>query len=234
MSAWSELVTFVTTADNWSGSKGIIHRTVEHLRLSLVSVGAAAVVTLPAAAWLGHARRGGLAVQWLVNLGRAIPSLAILTLVFPFALRWGFGLGFWPTFVPLFFLAVPPLFTNTYVGVRTVEPEVVEAARGMGLRPRQVLARVELPAALPIVAAGLRVATLQVVATATLGAFVGFDALGSFINEGFRQQDNGKLLTGAIAVSLLALAIDALLGLLIRRLSPWRRTAPSRLEPAHR
>lgn len=231
MSAVSELVTYVTTGDNWSGGRGIVHRSVEHLRLSLVSVIAAAAMTIPAAAWLGHARRGGVAAHWLVNIGRAVPSLAILSIVFPFALRYGFGLGFWPTFVVLVLLAVPPLFTNTYVGVRTVDPDVVEAARGMGLRPAQVLWRAELPGALPLVAAGVRVATLQVIATATLGAFVGFEGLGSFINEGFRQQDDGKLLTGAIAVSALALAIDGILGLLARRATPWRPALAPRLDP---
>jgi osmoprotectant transport system permease protein len=188
----------------------------------MVSVTAASVVVIPIAAWLGHVRRGGLAAQWLVNLGRAIPSLAILSLVLPFSLRWGFGLGFWPTFVPLVLLAAPPLFTNTYVAVREVDPDVVDAARGMGLPPIQVLTRVEIPTALPVILAGLRIAVLQVIATATLGAFVGFNGLGSFLNEGFRQQDDGKLLTGALAVSLLALVIDGMLGVATRRAAPWR------------
>jgi osmoprotectant transport system permease protein len=235
VSAASDLLTYVTTADHWWGGRGIANRTVEHLRLSLVSVGAAALVTIPVAAWLGHVRRGGVAAQWLVNVGRAVPSLAVLSLVLPFALRYGFGLGFWPTFVALFLLAIPALFTNTYLGIRTVDADVVEAARGMGLRPVQVLIRVELPSALPVVAAGARIATLQVIATATLGAYVGFDGLGSFINEGFRQQDDGKLLTGALAVSLVALAVDAVLGAAARRAMPWRQaitTAPPLLDPA--
>ncbi|MGE0794323.1 MAG: ABC transporter permease [Acidimicrobiia bacterium] len=229
MSAWRELGTFLGDGDNWAGTNGIVHRTVEHLRLSATAVAFGSAMAVPLGAWLGHVRRGGVVVQWVLNIGRAVPSLAILAIVFPLALRYGFGLGFWPTVPALVALAVPPLFANTYAGVAGVDPAVVEAARGMGLRPVQVLTRVELPNALPLVLTGLRVATLQVVATATLGAYVAFNGLGSFINEGFRQQDDGKLLTGALAVAGLALVIDGLLGVAARRSSPWRR--PVRAAP---
>lgn len=220
--AVSQLVDYVTQLDHWRGSRGIAHRTIEHLRLSFLAVGVAGVVAVPLAAWLGHVRRGGVVVQWLVNVGRAIPSLAILALLFPLSLRYGFGLGFWPTLPALVALGIPPMFANTYAGVRDVDPAVVESARAMGLRPWQVLLRVELPTSMPLVLAGVRVATLQVIATATLGAYVAFNGLGSFINEGFRQQDDGKLLTGALAVALVALAVDALFAVLARRATPWR------------
>jgi osmoprotectant transport system permease protein len=222
MSAAHALVTYLGDGDHWVGPKGILHRTSEHLRLSLTAVAFGAAVAWPLGAWLGHIRRGGLVAQWTLNVGRAVPSLAILALVFPLSLEYGFGLGFWPTVPALVALAIPPLFTNTYAGVVGVDPAVIEAAKGMGLRPAQVLTRVELPNALPLILAGLRVATLQVIATATLGAYVAFDALGSFIVEGFSQQDTGKLLTGSLAVSLVALAVDGLLGLAARRASPWR------------
>jgi osmoprotectant transport system permease protein len=223
MGSLHAFLTFLGDAQHWAGPKGIPHRTLEHVRLSLTAVAISAAVGVPLGAWLGHVRRGGLVAQWTLNIGRAVPSLAILAIVFQVSLQWGFGLGFWPTVPALVALAIPPLFANTYAGVAGVDLAVIEAAKGMGLRPAQVLTRVEVPNALPLLIAGLRVATLQVIATATLGAYVGFDALGSFVNEGFRQQDPGKLLTGSVAVALLALVFDAGLGLVARRATPWRR-----------
>lgn len=227
MGAVGDLVSFLTTADNWSGQRGIIHRTTEHLRLSGASLVVSGLIAIPPAVVLGHVRRGGFAAQSVVNIGRAVPSLAIVSILFPLSLQYGFGLGFWPTFGALVLLAAPPMFTNAYTGVRAVDPAVVEASRGMGMRPAQVIGRVEVPSALPLILAGVRVATLQVIATATLGAFVGFNALGSYIYEGFRQQDDGKLLTGALLVSLIALLVDLALGVVARRATPWRRTVLS-------
>lgn len=222
MSMLHEFTTYVTTAANWDGDRGILHRTIEHLRLSGAAVIAAAAVALPSAVWLGHARRGGFIVQSIVNVGRAVPSLAILALLFPLSLHYGFGLGFWPTLVALVILAVPPMFTNAYTAIRSVDPDVVEASRGMGMRPIEVLTRVEVPSGLALILTGVRIATLQVIATATLGAYVGFNGLGSFINEGFRQRDDAKLLTGAVAVALCALVVDQAFGVVSRRAMPWR------------
>jgi osmoprotectant transport system permease protein len=123
--------------------------------------------------------------------------------------------------VALVALALPPIFTNTYAGMIGVDPAVVDAARGMGMRGGEVLVRVELPNALPLLLTGLRISAVQVVATATLGAYVGFQCLGSFINEGFRQQDDGKLLTGAVLVAVLAIATELLFGVGQRLLTPW-------------
>jgi osmoprotectant transport system permease protein len=227
VSAWSELVDFVTTSDNWWGRRGITTRLVDHVRLSAASVGASAAVAIPVALWLGHIRRGGAVAVATVNVGRAIPSFALVALALPLSLRYGFGLGFWPTFVALFFLGLPPIFTNTYAGVVGVEPAVVDAARGMGMRGREVLWRVEAPNALPLVLTGLRVSAVQVVATATLGAFVGFGGLGAFINEGFRQQDDGKLLTGAVLVAALAVITELAFGVVQRSLTPWLTRRPT-------
>ena len=220
---------YVTTASNWSGTRGIGHRTIEHLRLSGAAVIAAALLALPPAVWLGRSKRGGLLAQSIVNVGRAVPSLAILALLFPISLRYGFGLGFWPTFIALVILAAPPMFTNAYTGIRSVDPSMVEASRGMGMRPLEVLTRVEIPSGLALILTGVRIATLQVIATATLGAYVGFNGLGSFINEGFRQRDDAKLLTGAVAVALCALAVDLAFGVLTRRAMPWRAPKPQRV-----
>jgi osmoprotectant transport system permease protein len=118
-------------------------------------------------------------------------------------------------------LAVPPMFTNTYVGVRDVDPAIVEASRGMGMGGRQVLLRVETPIALPLILTGVRVAAVQVVATATLGGLFGLNALGSYIFEGFAQQNDGKLYTGALAVSLLAVLTEIIFSLVVRRATPW-------------
>jgi len=217
---------YVSTSSNWSGTRGIGHRTIEHLRLSGASVLAAALIALPPAVWLGRSKRGGFLAQSIVNIGRAVPSLAILALLFPISLSYGFGLGFWPTFAALVILAVPPMFTNAYTGIRSVDPSIVEASRGMGMRPLEVLTRVEIPSGLALILTGVRIATLQVIATATLGAYVGFNGLGSFINEGFRQRDDAKLLTGAFAVALCALAVDLAFGVITRRAMPWRQPLP--------
>ncbi len=224
-----EFLNYVTTASNWSGTRGIGHRSLEHLRLSGASVLAAALIALPPAVWLGRSKRGGLLAQSIVNIGRAVPSLAILALLFPISLTYGFGLGFWPTFAALVILGVPPMFTNAYTGIRSVDPSIVEASRGMGMRPLEILTRVEIPSGLALILTGIRIATLQVIATATLGAYVGFNGLGSFINEGFRQRDDAKLLTGAVAVAICALAVDLAFGVLTRRAMPWRAPKPQRV-----
>lgn len=227
----NEFLDFVTTGANWSGANGIAHRTVEHLRLALVATLAAAAIALPLATWLGHIRRGGLLAQSVVNIGRAIPSLAVLALVFPLSLQYGFGLGYWPTLIALVILAVPPIFTNAYAGVRSVDPAVVDASLGMGMRPAEVLLRVEIPSGLALILTGVRIAALQVIATATLGAYVGFNGLGSFINEGFRQRDDAKLLTGAVAVALCALVVDLIFGVAARRAMPWRTKGQKERKP---
>jgi osmoprotectant transport system permease protein len=223
VSALGELVDYVTTGANWEGRNGISQAVVDHVRLSAFSVAVAAVVAMPVAVLLGHLRRGGVVAVALVNIGRAIPTFAIVALALPFSLRWGFGLGFWPSAVALVLLGIPPIFTNTYTGVREVDPGVVESARGMGMRGSQVLTRAELPNALPLIITGLRVSAVQVVATATLAALVGYGGLGSLVVRGMSQRDDGKLLTGAVLVALLAILTELLFGVIERRASPWLR-----------
>jgi osmoprotectant transport system permease protein len=221
MGAFQDFTDYVTTSGHWWGDRGIIHRTIEHMRLSGASVIVATAIGAPAAMFFGHVRRGGLAAQSIVNIGRAIPSFALLAFLFPLSLQYGFGLGFWPTLVALVLLAIPPIFTNAYVGVRDVDPAIVEASRGMGMGGRQVLLRVETPIARPLILTGIRLASVQVVATATLGGLFGFNGLGSYIFEGFAQQDDGKLLTGAVSVAVLAIATELLFSLVMRRATPW-------------
>jgi osmoprotectant transport system permease protein len=232
MEALGELWTFLTTADNWWGNRGILLRTWEHLRLSGFSVLVASLIALPAGVYLGHIKRGGVAAVWVVNIGRAIPSFALIVLILPISLTYGFGLGFWPTAFALVLLAIPPIFTNAFTGVRDVDAGTVEAARGMGMQAREVVWGVEVPAALPLIITGLRISSVQVVATATLGAYVGFSGLGSFIVEGFATQDDGKLLAGAILVGTVSLVVELLFGFVQKRLTPWTRHDPrSRRDP---
>jgi osmoprotectant transport system permease protein len=213
---------YLQTDAAWSGRNGIPALTWAHIQISLVSVVIAALVAIPTAVVLGHVRRGALVAVSVVNIGRAIPSFAIMALVLPFSLRYGFGLGFWPTVFALVLLAIPPIFTNTYTGVRDVPDEVVETARGMGMRAGELVRRVEVPVALPLIITGLRVSAVQVVATATLGALVGYRDLGTVIVTGFTSPNKGPMLAGAIAVALLALVTDGLFALASRWLVPWR------------
>jgi osmoprotectant transport system permease protein len=220
---------YLSSDEAWSGSRGLPSLTWAHVRLSTTSVVIAAVIAIPPAVVLGHVRRGALLAVSVVNIGRAIPTFAIMVLILPFSLRWGFGLGFWPTVVALVLLGIPPIFTNTYTGVRDAPPDAVEAARGMGMRAGELIRKVEVPVAWPLIITGLRVTAVQVVATATLGALVGYINLGTPIITGFQQRSQrGALLAAAIAVVLLALLTDALFAWAQRRLAPWR--SPARRE----
>ncbi|HEX5613845.1 MAG TPA: ABC transporter permease [Acidimicrobiia bacterium] len=225
MDAFGDFWTYVTTSDSWWGPNGIANLTWAHVRLAFWSTFAAAVLALPPAIVLGHLHRGGLVAVSLVNLGRAIPSFGVIALVLPFSIEWGFGLGYWPTFVALVLLGVPPIFTNTYTGVRGVDPGIVESARGMGMTSREVVLGVEVPSAMPLIITGVRISAVQIVATATLGALVGFQCLGTLVVQGIAQFDDGKLVTGAVLVALLAILVEVALGLVQRRVTPWASRA---------
>lgn len=233
MGAIGEFVEYITTAGNWTGPKGLGNLALRQVVVSLVAVAAAATLAVPAGLAAGHRRRGGLAAVSVANIGRALPSFAVLVLAFGVFSQWGRGLSIWPTAVALTLLAIPPMFTNTFTGVRNVDPQVRDAAIGMGMRRFELLRQVETPLALPMILTGVRVSASQVVATATLGAWVGFQCLGTLIFEGFAQQDNGKILTGAISVSLLTIATELVFAAIERRATPWVRgpSAPTPLRP---
>ena len=222
--SWRQMLDYLGSDAAWSGRNGLPALTWAHVKISLVAMLIASAVAVPAGVVLGHVKRGALAAVTVVNIGRAIPSFAILALLLPFSLRYGFGLGFWPTIVALVLLAIPPIFTNTYTGVRDVPDDAVDAARGMGMRGVEQVRKVELPVAVPLILTGLRVSAVQVIATATLGALVGYRDLGTPIVSGFTSPDKGPLLAGAIAVALLALLTDALFAVVQRLAVPWRRT----------
>jgi osmoprotectant transport system permease protein len=204
----------------------VLRKTWDHLVLSAASMGIALALALPLGVWLGHVHRGSFVAVNVANLGRALPSLAVIAAGFVFL-----GVGFWPVALALVVLAVPPILTNAYVAIDGVEPEVVEAARGMGMTRWQIVSRVELPLALPLVFAGIRTATVFVVATATIAAVAGGGGLGDIIVNQAGYGLEG-VVGAAICVSLLALAADGALGLVQRLLTPagLRTKAPS-LEP---
>ena len=212
---------------HWSGTDGIPLRIVQHVQLAGLALLAGLAVALPVGVLIGHTGRGGQVAIAVANTGRAIPSFAILVMVLPLVLGLGLGLGFWPTIVALVVLTIPPILINTYTGMRGVDPEMIEAARGMGMRERQIALSVELPNALPIIIAGTRVAAVQVIATASLGAVVASGGLGRYIIDGFARQDDGRIIVGALLVAVLAIATDQLFGLLERRgISPGIRGRP--------
>jgi len=184
-----------------------VERPVQHLWYSLVATAIAAVIALPIGVGIGHIGRGGLLAINLSNLGRALPSLGIIILVFTLV-----GFGVVPVLVALTALAIPPIVTNSYVGMRSVDRDVREAAEGMGMTGWQVLWRVELPVAMPLIMAGIRTSTVQVVATATLAAFVGLGGLGRYLIDGFAQRDLPQVLGGAVLVAVLSLITELALG----------------------
>lgn len=192
----------------WAGPGSIPTRIGEHLLLSIGPLLAAILVALPIGLYIGHTGHGALLAVNLANIGRALPSLGILGIFLPITAGLGLGFGVPPTVIALFALAIPPIVTNTFTGIREVDPELIEAGRGMGMRERELLARVELPLAMPIVLAGLRTSAVQVVATATLGAVLGTGGLGRYIIDGIKQQDDPQLFAGAVIVALLAIATE--------------------------
>jgi osmoprotectant transport system permease protein len=195
----------------------VLQRLLEHIQLSGVALVIAVVVALPVALWLGHTGRGALVAINSSNIGRALPSLALIGL---FVSLPPFGLSDRSTIAALVALAIPPIMTNTYTGLREVDREVVEAARGMGMSDAEMLRKVELPLAAPVILAGIRTAAVQVVATATLGAVIAGGGLGRLIVDGFASGDTGQVVTGGVTVALLAVATELGLGALERAVTP--------------
>jgi osmoprotectant transport system permease protein len=198
-------------ANNASGPNGIWVRGLNQMELSVAAVVAAVVLGAGLGLVLGHSGRGGFVAVNSANAARAIPSLALLTLL---ALQPAIALkgnGFLASFLALFALAVPPILTNAYVGVRDVDPGVRSAARAMGMTGPQVLRRVEAPLALPLIMAGIRTAAVEVVATATLAAYVSFNDLGSIIFAGLNTQNHVQTFSGGLLVAALALVTDLVL-----------------------
>jgi len=222
MNTFAEVFDWLTAPAHWSGPNGIPVRLLEHLELSAVALVLACVVAIPVGLYVGHARRLEFLAVSIANLGRSIPSFAILVLAYLLFLQlWpSLAFGFGPTVVALFLLAVPPILTNTFVGVQAVDPDTVEAARGMGMTERDVLLGLELPLAAPLIMAGLRTSAVTVVATATLAALIGGGGLGRFIIDGRATNDIPMVVSGAVLVGMLSIVTEASFALVERAVRP--------------
>jgi osmoprotectant transport system permease protein len=221
---------WLTDPAHWTGPAAIPIRLGEHVAVSLVAIAIALALALPLGLWIGHTGHGARLAINLANVGRAIPSLAAIGIVVPFTAAIDAEAGFkvYPTLIAMVVLAIPPILVNAYQGIANVDADLVEAARAMGLRERQILGRVEIPLGLSAILAGVRSASVQVIATTTLGAIYGLGALGSYIVEGVAQNDDAKLFGGVVLVASLALASEGLLAMAQRRAtSPGLRTAAS-------
>lgn len=236
------IVEFFLDPAHWQGTTGIPNRLLEHLIISGLSILVATLIAVPLGLYIGHTNRGsGLAIN-LANIGRAIPSYAMMVIPLPFTLALApvlgysptFGLDFLPIFLAMTFLAIPPLLVSTYAGLRSVDRDLIEAGRGMGLRERQILGQIELPLASSIIVGGFRTATLQVIATATIGAILSGGGLGRFIFDGLNQGEAGRpsIYAGAILVAALAIGVDMVLALVQRRLTPRALRAGGSRGPA--
>jgi osmoprotectant transport system permease protein len=210
---FKNLADWLTSGASWSGSDGITHRLAEHLQYSLLATLIAAAIGLPIGLLIGHTGKGAFLAINLSSFGRALPTVGLVVLVFLAG-----GLSMLPVYVALVALAVPAIVTNTYAGMTAVDPDVRDAARGQGMRGHQVLFQVELPLALPLIMTGLRLALIQVVATATIAAYVSFGGLGRYVFDGLAQRDLVQVLGGAVLVAVVAVALDLLLSGLQRLL----------------
>lgn len=217
------LFSYLLDPARWTGSTGIPARLVEHLGYTVLTLVIALVIAIPVGAWIGHTGRGGFLVVGLANGLRALPTLGLLVLIVGAT-----GLGLLGPITALVILAVPPILAGTYAGVRNVDAAVVDAARGMGMRGREVLFGVELPNALPLIIGGVRSAVLQIVSTATIAAYVALGGLGRLIIDGLAVRDFPQMVAGSVLVALLAIVADLLLAGLQRLLvSPGLRAAPA-------
>lgn len=219
-----DVVAWFSDPTNWSGEDGVLHRLAEHSLLTAVALLAAAVVGLPLAVWLGHRRQFGTLAVNISNIGRAIPIVALLSLLSLGALGSGdlgpFGRAGLATLVTLALFALPPIITNAYVAVAGVPDELVEAGRGMGMSEWQLLVRVELPMAMPLVIAGLRLAVVQVWATATVAALVAGPGLGRIIVHGYDSNHPDEVIAGSLVVAVIALVLEVALALVQRAADP--------------
>lgn len=219
MNAFAEMVTWFNDPLNWTNPDGILTRLREHLQISFLSVLFGCLVAWPVGIWLGRRGAGSGVVVILSNITQAMPVIALLTILSLSPL----GIGMPAVVVALTVFSLPPLLANAYTGMREIDPEVRDAGKGVGMTAAQLLWRVEIPLAVPFLATGLRIATTQVVATATLATLVNGGGLGNIISAGFGLgpgRGDAQILAGAVLVALLALLIDGVMALLERKVTP--------------
>ena len=208
MSLFSDAAQFLADPANWAGATGIPQRLLEHVGYSALTMAIALVIAVPLGLWVGHTGRGGGVIVGLAGALRSLPTLGLLTL---FTLLM--GLGLMPPILALVLLAVPPILSGTYSGIAAVSPELVDAARAMGMTESQTLTRVEIPVALPVILGGIRNAALQVLATVTIVAYINLGGLGRYLIDGLAVRDYSRMLASVVLVAVLALAADAVLAL---------------------
>jgi osmoprotectant transport system permease protein len=228
VSFFDRLFDWFTSSANWTGTTGIPDLFGRQLELSAAVVAVALLVGGGLGVILGHTGRGGLVAVNAANAFRAVPTLALLTLLAiqpSISLKWG---GFLASWIALTALAIPPILTNTYVGMREVDADVRDAAKAVGLTGGQVLRRVEAPLAAPFVMAGVRTAAIEVVATSTLASYVSYSDLGTYVISGLDTQNTVLSVAGALLVGLMAALVAVTLGLLTRVLTPAPLRSPAR------
>lgn len=203
---------FFGNADNWSGPGGIPVRLLEHLQFSVLALLLAVLIAVPVGLLIGHTGRGEVVVVVSANLARALPTLGLLVM---FVLLLGTS-SIWPVIIPLVLLSVPPILVNTFEGIRGVDPELRDAAYGMGLRGGQVLGRVLVPVALPLILLGCRLSAIQVVATTTVASYTGLGGLGRYVIDGFATKDYASVVGGSVLIVLFALVVQVLFTLVQR------------------
>ena len=226
MNLLQQALGYIFTASNWGGTDGLGMRILDHLQYTAIAVVFSALIAIPIGLIIGHTGRGTFLVVTGVNALRALPTLGVLLLG---VLLWGLGLV--PPTVALMLLGIPPLLAGTYAGIANVDRTVVDAARSMGMTERQVLLRVEVPNAAPLILGGLRTATLQIVATATVAAYASLGGLGRYLIEGIKVREFYLALVGALMVTALALILDAVLATVVWWSEPgadrFRRMPPT-------
>lgn len=210
MNFMQQALDYIFSAQNWGSNAGLGARIIEHLQYTAVAVAVSALIAIPIGLIIGHTGRGSFLVVTAVNGLRALPTLGVLLLG---VLLW--GLGLLPPTVALMLLGIPPLLAGTYAGIANVDPKVTDAARSMGMTERRVLMRVEVPNAMPLILGGLRTATLQVVATATIAAYASLGGLGRYLIDGIKVRQFYLALVGALLVTVLALILDGLLAMAV-------------------
>jgi len=215
-----DAIAFILDPTNWQGDLGIAARLLQHLRITGLSVLIAAAIAVPLGLLIGHTGRGRAAVITVTGAARALPTFGVLTLFVLLGIQFGAGLSLPPVIIVLVILAIPPLLAGAYAGVEAVDRMTIDAARAQGMTEGQILTRVELPLALPLLVGGLRSATLQVVATATIAAYVAQGGLGRYLIEGIQSRDYTRAVVGAILVAALALLLDGLFAVVQKLVAP--------------